>query len=194
MINSASNELKTRSEMTKLGIYQQYLINATRQQISLYRCQQPTSRPTNQPQTRMVVISFILTPYLFLFSPFFFSFLLGLTFFCLSFLSPPLSLCFFFFFLSGKEADKRGKSICKVCCAVLRSAVLCSAVLCKRCACFASCFFMDLSDAEHASFRAGYLSISETSNREHESGLIKEAERQKRHSLAVRQSKAVKKR
>lgn len=157
MINSASNELKTRSEMTKLGIYQPYLINATRQQISLYRCQQPTSRPTSQPQTLMVFISLILTPYLFLFSPFFFSFLLGLTFFCLSFLSPPLSLCSFFF-LSGKEADKRGKSICKVCCAVLCSAVLCSAVLCKRCACFASrflwtCRMLNMHRSEWAAYR-----------------------------------------
>ena len=114
MINSASNELKRRSEMTKLGIYQPYLIHATRQQISLCRCQQPTSRSTNQPQTLMVVISLILTPYLFLFSPFFFSFLLGLTFFC-PFLSPLAPS----FFLEKKQTSEENQSAkcAALCCA-----------------------------------------------------------------------------
>ena len=176
--------------MTKLGIYQPYLINATRQQISLYRCQQPTSRPTSQPQTLMVFISLILTPYLFLFSPFFFSFLLGLTFFCLSFLSPPLSLLLLLSFWKRSRQARKINLQSLLRCAVQRCAV-------QRCTVQKVCvlrvtLFMDLSDAEHASFRVGCLSISETSNREHDSGLIKEAVRQKRHSLAVRQSKAVK--
>ena len=168
MINSASNELKTRSEMTKLGIYQQYLINATRQQISLYRCQQPTSRPTNQPQTLKVVISFILTPYLFLFSPFFFSFLLGLTFFCLSFLSPPLSLfASSSFFLEKKQTSEENQSakFAALCCAALCCAALYCAkgVRASRRAFLWTCRMLNMHRSERATYRFPKPRIGNTS-------------------------------